>query len=102
MLTVIVALVGSGKSSTLRPFESRYSVIPSTEVTLSGLPGAGEAAAVFFAGEAAFALAGAFAAGGAAAWGAAISAAWVIMARSRESPLRRIERMGVLQASSGL
>src|SRR6266511_2876353 len=36
MLTVIVCLVWSGKSSTESPLASRYSVIPSTEVTLTG------------------------------------------------------------------
>ena len=36
MLTVIVSFVGSGKRSTLKPFDvSRYSVMPSTEVTRS-------------------------------------------------------------------
>src|SRR5713101_620489 len=35
MLTVIVCFEGSGKRSTLKPFESRYSVIPSTDVTRS-------------------------------------------------------------------
>src|SRR5271154_2968794 len=35
MFTVVVAFDGSGKSSTLRPLDStRYSVMPSTEVTL--------------------------------------------------------------------
>src|SRR6266542_1438705 len=37
MLTVIVCLVWSGKSSARRPLVNRYSVIPSTEVTLTGL-----------------------------------------------------------------
>src|SRR6478752_7233894 len=36
MLTVMVCLVWSGKSSTRRPFASRYSVMPSTVVTRSG------------------------------------------------------------------
>src|SRR6266540_24862 len=36
MLTVIVCLVWSGKSSTESPLVSRYSVIPSTEVSLTG------------------------------------------------------------------
>ena len=39
MLTVIVCLVGSGKSSTRSPFPRRYSVIPSTEVTRTGFAG---------------------------------------------------------------
>src|SRR5216683_874172 len=39
MLTVIVCLVWSGKRRTWRPFASRYSVIPSTEVTLTGFSG---------------------------------------------------------------
>ena len=43
MLTVTVGLVGSGKSSTRRPFDSRYSVMPSTEATFTGLAGAGAA-----------------------------------------------------------
>src|SRR5689334_16893760 len=34
MFTVRVALEASGNSSTFRPFASRYSVMPSTEVTL--------------------------------------------------------------------
>src|SRR4051812_5232362 len=36
MLTVIVALVGSGNSSTRSPLESRYSVMPSTVVIFCG------------------------------------------------------------------
>src|SRR5262245_46769362 len=36
MLTVTVGLDESGKSSTLSPLSSRYSVIPSTAVTLTG------------------------------------------------------------------
>src|SRR6185295_16553319 len=39
MLTVIVCLVGSGKRSTRSPFPSRYSVIPSTDVTRAGFAG---------------------------------------------------------------
>src|SRR5438046_9901113 len=35
MLTVIVCLLGSAKSSTRKPFASRYSVMPSTDVTRS-------------------------------------------------------------------
>src|SRR6478735_6659148 len=38
MFTVIVGFDGSGKSSTLRPLGRRYSVIPSTVVTFTGLP----------------------------------------------------------------
>src|SRR5262249_37056323 len=45
MLTVIVGLVGSGKSRTRRPLASRYSVMPSTDVTLPGAAGAAAAAA---------------------------------------------------------
>src|SRR5512141_3294986 len=36
MFTVTVGLVGSGKRSPRRPLARRYSVIPSTEVTLTG------------------------------------------------------------------
>src|SRR6266496_1756534 len=55
MLTVIVCLVWSGKSSTRSPLASRYSVIPSTEVTLTGFSGFAPAVAfplgeVFFCG----------------------------------------------------
>ena len=35
MLTVTVGRDGSGKSRTRRPLSSRYSVIPSTDVTFS-------------------------------------------------------------------
>ena len=53
MLTVTVGLVGSGKRRTRRPFASRYSVIPSTEVTFQGgrafaAAGAGVVAWTFF------------------------------------------------------
>src|SRR3954471_20438539 len=41
MLTVMVCLLASGNSSTRSPLASRYSVMPSTEVTRSG--GAGGA-----------------------------------------------------------
>src|SRR5215472_17076261 len=89
MLTVIVGLVGSGKSRTCRPFESRYSVMPSTEVSLTGLPGAAAggwvAGAVFAAGfEAGF---------GAVACGAAVRAAAARNARSRLEPLLFTEGM---------
>src|SRR5688572_10525356 len=40
MLTVTVCLLASGNSSTRRPLASRYSVMPSTEVTRSGGAGA--------------------------------------------------------------
>src|SRR5262245_1322202 len=43
--TVTVGLPGSGKRRTRRPLARRYSVMPSTVVTLSGLPGAAGAAA---------------------------------------------------------
>src|SRR5512143_3910552 len=98
MLTVIVAFVGSGKSRTRRPFERRYSVMPSTEVTFSGLPGA--AAGAFFA------VVGALDAG--LDWG--LAADWVVaarfadtrIARSRPRPLLFGNRiLGVLHASSG-
>src|SRR5689334_753501 len=46
MLTVIVCFDGSGKSSTRRPLSSRYSVMPSTVVTLTGEAGPDAAAAV--------------------------------------------------------
>ena len=36
MLTVTVCLVWSGNSSTCRPLPSTYSVMPSTDVTLTG------------------------------------------------------------------
>ena len=36
MFTVMVCLLGSGNSSTRRPLASRYSVMPSTEVTVPG------------------------------------------------------------------
>src|SRR5688572_16032129 len=39
MFTVIVCLDWSGNRSTLRPFASRYSVMPSTVVTRSGAAG---------------------------------------------------------------
>src|SRR5690242_3700516 len=38
MFTVIVGFDASGKSSTLSPLGRRYSVIPSTVVTFTGLP----------------------------------------------------------------
>jgi hypothetical protein len=41
MFTVMVCFDGSGNSSTRRPLASRYSVMPSTEVTRSGGAGAG-------------------------------------------------------------
>src|SRR5436853_153143 len=47
MLTVIVGFDGSGKSTTRRPFASRYSVIPSTEVTRSTPGGRGGASAAW-------------------------------------------------------
>jgi hypothetical protein len=52
--TVIVGFDGSGKSSTLRPFARRYSVIPSTAVTRVTPAGkrCGAAAAGFAAGAA--------------------------------------------------
>src|SRR6266851_3026774 len=45
MLTVIVGFDRSGKSTTRRPFASRYSVIPSTEVTRSTPGGSASAPA---------------------------------------------------------
>src|SRR5215475_3766786 len=91
MLTVIVGLVGSGKRRTVMPFARRYSVMPSTEVTLTGLPGA--AAAGFAAGAD-------FAAGfEVAACGAAARATAARNARSRlEPPLFR-ERIGILHTA---
>src|SRR5262249_10651593 len=44
MLTVMVAFVGSGKRRTWRPLASAYSVMPSTEVTLTGAAAAGDGA----------------------------------------------------------
>src|SRR5688572_22663033 len=44
MLTVIVGLDGSGKSRTLNPLGSLYSLMPSTSVTLTALVGAGRVA----------------------------------------------------------
>src|SRR4029079_4018882 len=44
-LTVVVGLVGSGKSRTSRPLGRRYSVIPSTEATGTRAAEAGFAAA---------------------------------------------------------
>ena len=56
MLTVMVGFDGSGNSSTRRPFASRYSVMPSTEVTRSGAgaaigAGGGGAGLGFFASQ---------------------------------------------------
>src|SRR5262249_12296231 len=46
-LTVTVGLPGSGKRRTRRPLASRYSVMPSTVVTLTGLLDAAAGAAAF-------------------------------------------------------
>src|SRR5688572_3341156 len=45
MLTVIVGLDGSGNISTRRPLGRRYSVMPSTSVTLTGFTSTGRTAA---------------------------------------------------------
>jgi len=89
MLTVIVALVGSGKSRTRSPFARRYSVMPSTEVTFSGLPGAA------FGVEAGFAAG--FGAGLPAVWVAAATLAAVRIAANRPSPLFFVKRICILQ-----
>ena len=91
MLTVMVGLVGSGKRSTRSPFESRYSVMPSTDVTFSGLPGAAAGAAAFFGA----------AAGLAAAWVVASAAPAVKIAASRPSPPFFQSRMRSPPTSAG-
>src|SRR6266545_474714 len=80
MLTVIVCLVWSGKSSTRSPLASRYSVIPSTEVTLTGFS--------VFAPAAAFAR-------GAGAFGGLAGAARVLAAaaKRRNASIFRVKSM---------
>src|SRR5215469_10262527 len=95
MLTVIVGLVGSGKRRTVRPLARRYSVMPSTEVTRTGLPGAavaGFAAGVDFAAgfEAGFEVV---------ACGAATRVTAARNARSRLEPLLFRERIEILQTA---
>src|SRR5262247_1315243 len=102
MFTVIVGLVGSGNSSTLRPFGMRYSVIPSTETTFcaraagaaagrAGLVAEG-APAPGFAGASAEGRGGA-SAGGFAAWGRAGRLAGKTTLASRRSALAFRERI---------
>src|SRR5262249_14985827 len=83
MLTVIVGLVGSGKSRTRRPLPSRYSVMPSTEVTLTGAARDAVFAGAAALGFAAFCAAAGFAVG---FWAEAVCAA-----RVPASPRTRIE-----------
>ena len=48
MFTVTVGLLWSGKRSTRSPLPSRYSVIPSTSVTLTGAGSAGTVSVIVF------------------------------------------------------
>src|SRR5262245_20168472 len=80
MLTVTVGFVSSGKRRTERPFASRYSVMPSTEATLTG---AAETAGADFAG--AGALAGVCAVRVLAAKAAKTAAAKAIRGRRRSA-----------------
>src|SRR5512135_1023410 len=79
-LTVAVGFVGSGKRRTWRPFGSRYSVIPSTEVTGTSFAGG----ATFLPAAAGFAD---FAAGFVAGAGAATAAHAVNRTTARKGSL---------------
>ena len=109
MLTVIVGLDGSGNSSTLSPFGSRYSVMPSTEATGCSLTGGvavrGRAALAGASPPRGWASAAGLRAGGASACAPATVLAGTMTVSSRPSALgivRRIETSKEAYASGSL